>query len=240
MPPLIPLDTWNIRDEAPRRKPKGRCFIIAEGANTEYWYLSHLAKLLAKRNLPELVEMRPVERTEDDRNKSHPHALYKQASEIRYDEEGKYGFDPETDRIVVVYDLDVYKGDEAGYKADLAEIAEVADVAVTNPSFELFLLLHVEDAYERYISPHAQEILENAYAPNTHRRYISKLANDILHINVKKNQRAALLAEDFELAAAQERNLNQNPAIAMNNLSSNVGKTILEIIDSGREKPSPE
>lgn len=231
MPPLIALDTWNKRTARPELMPKSLCFIIAEGANSELWYFTELAIHLAKQNTPERIELKPIERTEDDQNKSHPHALLEQAQHIR---SGGFGFNKETDRIVVVFDTDIYKGNDKQYQKDLQAFSGVAEVAVTNPSFELYLLLHENDAYRAYIKPHEKDILANGYVEGTHRRYISKLANDVLGMNTKKNKGIAELAHHFDCAAEEEKHLNQDPSTAMGKLTSNIGKTIQAVIEAGK------
>lgn len=96
MSPLLPLDTWSARAIRPEVAPKSKCFLVGEGANTEYWYLESLAERLAKMNVPELIELKPVKRTGDDRNQSAPRSLLEQAKRIRADEDGEFGFDVET------------------------------------------------------------------------------------------------------------------------------------------------
>lgn len=231
MPPLIALDTWNKRTARPELKPKSLCFIIAEGANSELWYFTELAIHLAKQNTPERIELKPIERTEDDHNKSHPHALLEQAQRVR---SGGFGFNKKTDRIVVVFDTDIYKGNDKQFQKDLQAFSGVAEVAVTNPSFELYLLLHENDAYRTYIKPHEKDILANNYVKGTHRRYISKLANDVLGMNTKKNKGIAELAHHFDCAAEEEKHLNQDPSTAMGKLTSNIGKTIQGVINAGK------
>lgn len=230
MAPLIPLDTWSIRGESADLDPKGRCFIVAEGANTEYWYLSNLVFLLSKQGLPEHIEIKPVKRTDEDKNKSHPRALAKQAALISKDEDGSFGFDAQTDRVVIIYDADVYKGDENAYLSDLVDFSKTAHVAVTNPSFELFLLLHEEGSFEQYIKPYSKEILANEYVEGTHRRFVSKLASDVFGMNAKSNKEIATLAEHFETAYAQEKHLNQEPKAAIGRLTSNIALTIRRIM----------
>lgn len=233
MPPIISLGTWNERGERAKLKPKARCFIVAEGSNTEYWYLSHLASVLSKKNLPERIEIRTIEKTGPDKGKSHPRALAELASQIRTDPEGAFGFDTATDRVIMVFDTDTYKGDHDAYEADLVQFKKLAQVAVTNPSFELFLLLHKENAISQIIEPHRDAILANGYYEGTRRRYISKLANDALGMNLKKNPNVALLAEKFDLAAQQERQLNQNPNHAIDDLTSNVALVIENLLRDG-------
>lgn len=102
-----------------------------------------------------------MERTGNERNQSAPKKLLEQARLIRGNAEA-FGFDSETDRIVVLFDADVYKGDSERYASDFSMFSGVAEVAVTNPSFELYLLLHLDDALEKYVLPNEEEILGNA------------------------------------------------------------------------------
>ncbi|MBR0405802.1 MAG: RloB domain-containing protein [Eggerthellaceae bacterium] len=231
MSPLLPLDTWSARATRPEVSPKSKCFLVGEGANTEYWYLESLAERLAKMDLPELIELKPVKRTGDDRNQSAPRSLLEQARRIRADEDGDFGFDEATDRIVAFFDIDAYKGDAALYESDLESFRDIAQVAVTNPSFELFLLLHLDGAINRIVLPNEQEILLNSYVGR--RRFVEKLARDELGINVKRNRTVGKLADRFEIAARAETALNQNPAKAMGRLTSNVAASINTVIQEG-------
>lgn len=230
MPPLLDRSTWNQRGELAKRKPKGRCFLLAEGANTEYWYLERLSSVLAKRNLPKRIDMVPIERTEDDKNKSNPRALYDQAQRIRGDEDGTFGFDESNDIVVVLFDIDIYRRNPQRYSTDLQDLRNVARVAVTNPSFELFLLLHLEGAIESIIKPNEESILKNGYHPGGHRRYVEVLASENLGMNTKSNKGIANLAERFNVAARQEVQLNQDPDKALDRLTSNVAQVIQDII----------
>lgn len=230
MPPLNSLETWSVRSSRGNRKPKSKCFFIGEGPNTEYWYLKSLAVRLAKMNAPELIELRPVERTGNERNQSAPKKLLEQAQLIRDDAE-TYGFDPNADRIVVFFDADVYKGDSGLYMSDLDMFSGVAEVAVTNPSFELYLLLHLDDALEKYVLPNEEEILGNGYVGR--RWYVEKLASDVLGFNVKRNEKVGELARRFGVAAMNERTLNQDPSQSIGRLTSNVGARIMEVMHTG-------
>lgn len=143
-----------------------------------------------------------------------------------------FGFDPEMDRIVVFFDADMYKGDSERYASSLGMFSGVAEVAVTNPSFELYLLLHLDDALEKYVLPNQEEILGNGYVGGK-RRYVEKLASDVLGFNVKRNEKVAELARRFGTAVVNERALNQDPKQAIGQLTSNVGARIMEVIDAG-------
>lgn len=95
-------------------------------------------------------------------------------------------------------------------------------------------MLHTSDAYETHIKPHEKDILANDYVKGTHRRYISKLANDVLGMNTEKNKGIAELAHHFSRAAEEENHLNQDPSTAMGKLTSNIGKTIQGVIEAGK------
>ncbi len=233
MPPLNALDTWSSRSEPQqKRKPKARCFLIAEGANTEYWYLSELAQILSKRNLPARIELKTVERTGDDRGSSHPKKLAEYARTIQEDAKGQFGFDRATDSTVIIFDADIYKEKPDKFTEDLEEFERTTKVAVTNPSFELFLLLHVNDAVEKIILPHKTEILENSY--HGRQRFVTKLASDTFKMNAKSNPRVGQLAEKFDIAKEEEKKLNQDSALAIGQIASNIAATIESIIEEGQ------
>lgn len=172
-----------------------------------------------------------MERTGNERNQSAPKKLLEQARLIRGNAEA-FGFDPETDRIVVLFDADVYKGDSERYASDFSMFSGVAEVAVTNPSFELYLLLHLDDALEKYVLPNEEEILGNGYVGGK-RRYVEKLASDVLGFNVKRNEKVGELARRFGVAVMNERALNQDPSQSIGRLTSNVGARIMEIMRTG-------
>lgn len=234
MAPMLPLETWSIRAQEPDLRPVSKHYFICEGANTEYWYLSGLATRLAKEGIPELIELKPVKRTGIDANVSAPRRLLGQACEIREDVNGEFEFDPATDGITIVFDVDVYKGDERRYLEDLDDMEKVAEVAVTNPGFELFLLLHAPNAIDDIIRPNAEALLNNRHAANSKRRIADKLVSDVFAINPKSNPEISSLSSSFNRAVQAEKFLNQDARKAIGRLTSNIGKSIFEIVELGR------
>ncbi len=134
---------------------------------------------------------------------------------------------------MLVFDADIFKGDAASYGAALDHFDGVAEVAVTNPSFELFLLLHVPNSYEEKIGPHEGELIANVRGSSGNRQLVSELANEACGMNLKSNPNVGRLAERFDVAVAQEPKLNRDPHDAMGRLTSNVAKVICGLVDAG-------
>ncbi len=230
MPPLNALDTWSIRSEWKSERPKSKCYLIGEGAHTEYWYFESLSYRLAKEGKPELIEFKPVERTEKEQNQSAPRKLLDHAVAIIESD----AFIKGSDRVVVCFDADIFKDNSGKYSELLDSFSGAGvEVAVTYPSFELYLLLHREGAYQSLILPREKNILENGHAPGSRRRYIEKLASEVLGMNPKSNPGIGGIAANFEIALEQERMLNQDPRLAIGRLTSNVAKVVQGVIDDG-------
>lgn len=228
MPPLNALDTWSVRNESKNRQPKSKCFIIGEGAHTEYKYLKALSLRLAKQGIPKLIEIKPVRRSGLERNHSAPQRLRDQAISIREDKDNEFDFEKGSDQVVVIFDADIFKGKAEQLDAILASFEGIAIPALTNPCFELFLLLHKENAVQDIILPNAEALFENG-AFEGKRRFADKLVSDTFGINPKSGH-VDKLSERFELAAEAEKALNQDLSHASEILTSNVGFVLSGII----------
>ena len=80
--------------------------------------------------------------------------------------------------MIIIFDADIFGAKALGYD-ETVELGEKDNIlGVTNPNFELFLLLHFPDAYEKIIKPHATELLENKKTWN--QRYFYSLLLDQL------------------------------------------------------------
>ena len=76
-------------------------------------------------------------------------------------------------------------------------------LAVSNPAFELFLLLHYENSYEDDIEPNTEQIIKNE--KDGHQTFIYKLLLARTGINPKKNSAIGELAKNIEIAIEQEK-----------------------------------
>lgn len=232
MPPLNALDTWSVRSQSSERRPKSKCFIIGEGAITEYKYLCALSTRLAKQGIPRLIELKPIQRTGLERDHSAPTKLLEQAKLIRSDKDGTHDFECDVDQIVVIFDADIFRNDQNGLNQMISSFNGIATVAITNPSFELFLLLHKKNAYQEIVLPNARQMFKNELFEGR-RRFVDKLVSETFGINPKKS-RVGRLSEMFEVAVKEERNLNQSLELAADQLTSNVGLVLNGIIYDNR------
>ena len=142
------------------------------------------------------------------------------------------GFDSERDKMVIVFDGDIFEEKVQGYDELIASIEENDIAAVTNPGFELFLLLHINNSYETYIQGHEADFLTMVNGKYAH---AYNVLLDATGMNAKKNPQIGSLAENVLVAITQERLINQDIHQLKGKVSSNIGLIIERIIN---EKPS--
>lgn len=138
MAPIHTYTDWNKRpsDQEDQIEPYRKYFFICEGSNTEVWYFKKLIDLRKQLRIHPLIDIRLMEKTEEDKTVSNPKALIKFAEKQKGITENK--FDQKHDKMVIVFDADIYKGDPAKYN-EIIKLGGDNLLAVTNPSFELFL-----------------------------------------------------------------------------------------------------
>lgn len=228
MAPVRTYTDWNKRpsDQEDQMEPYRKYFFICEGTNTEVWYFKELIDLRKQLGIHPLIDLRLMEKTGKDKTRSNPKALVKFAEKQKEVPENK--FDQEHDKMVIVFDADIYRRKPTEYK-EVIEIGKGNILAVTYPSFELFLLLHYENSYEEYIKPNEEEILCNK--KDGKRRYITALFTEKSGMNPKENSAVGDLAVNIDIATKQEKQLNQDIYKAMGNLTSNVACIIQQIRD---------
>ena len=142
------------------------------------------------------------------------------------------GFDVERDKMIIVFDGDIFEEKVQGYDELIALIEENDIAAVSNPGFELFLLLHVDGSYEKYIQGHEADFLtmvDGKYA------YAYNALLEATGMNAKKNPQIGTLAENVLVAIEQERLINQDIHQLKGRVSSNIGLIIDGIINEEPE-----
>ena len=231
MAPVRNYSNWNKRDadNIEQLEPYKKFFFICEGANTETWYFQKLVDLRKKLGIHPLIDICFLEKTEEDRDITYPIKLLKFADQQKKNEE--IGFDMEHDKMIVVFDADIFETKVENYDEILRIALENGDIlAVSNPAFELFLLLHFPESYSEIISPNQTEILKNEKGGN--QTFIYKLLLEKCGMNCKKNSKIGELAQQIDIAIEQEKFLNQDITAVRGNLTCNIGKIIADIRNS--------
>ena len=134
--------------------------------------------------------------------------------------------------MVIVFDGDIFEEKVHGYDELITSIEEKDIAAVTNPGFELFLILHVDGSFEKYIKGHEAEFLSVDEKGKYSHAY--NILHELTGMNAKTNPRIGELADNVLIAITQEKQINQDIHQLKGNVSSNIGKIIEDII---KEKP---
>lgn len=142
-------------------------------------------------------------------------------------ENPEIAFDKERDKMIVVFDGDIFEEKVLDYDELVAEGEKNNILAVSNPAFELFLLLHYENSYEEDIEPNAEQIIKNKKVG--HQTFIYRLLLARTGINSKKNSAIGELAENIEIAIEQEKKINEDIHQCKGKITCNIGRIIDEI-----------
>ncbi len=230
--PVHTYTNWNVRasDEQEQIEPFRKYFFICEGANTETFYFKKLIDLKKELNIHPMIDVCLMEKTEADRDITYPEKLLKFANEQK--DRNELGFDKEHDKMVIVFDADIFEKKVSGYEALIALAEKENIVGVTNPGFEIFLLLHQKDCYKRYIQGKEAEFFETD--DNGSYKYPYNMLRDITGMNSKKNPKIGELAENVHIAIEQEKWVNQDIHNVKGKVTSNIASIIEMII---QDKP---
>ena len=234
MPPIRTYTDWNKRpsDHEDQMEPFRKYVFICEGANTEVWYFRKLIDLRKRLGIHPLIDIRLWEKTEGDQDITYPRKLIEFAEARKADAE--LAFDRNHDRMIIVFDADIFSAKVTGYEDVVSLGEQYGDLlGITNPNFELYLLLHFTGAYEEDILPNAERLLRNEKVGNMRLSYSLLLSRT--GINSKTNEAIGDLAEKVETAIEQEKHLNQDVHACLGQLTSNIG-SLIEMIRA--DKPS--
>ena len=187
--PVHTYTNWNSRpsDREEQVEPYRKYYFICEGANTETFYFRKLIDLRKQLGIHPLIDIRLWEKTDADKDISFPQKLALFAENQKKDPENE--FDEDLDRMVIVFDGDIFEEKVQGYEELIEAIEAKSIAAVTNPNFELFLLLHIEGSYERYIKDHEADLLKTDEKGKYSHAY--HILRELTGMNAKKNPEIA-------------------------------------------------
>lgn len=231
--PVHTYTNWNSRpsDYEEQIEPYRKYCFICEGANTETFYFERLIDLRKQLGIHPLIDIRLWEKTDEDKDLSYAKNLAVFAEEQKHNPENN--FDAERDKMVIVFDGDIFEEKVQGYEELIASIEEKDIAAVTNPGFELFLILHIAGSFEQHIKGHEKEFL--SMDEKGRYSHAKDVLRELTGMNPKTNSDIGKLAENVMTAISQEKYINQDVYSVKGKVSSNIGKIIESIIN---EKPS--
>lgn len=234
MAPIRSYSDWNTRasNKEKQIEPYKHYYFICEGQNTEKWYFEKFIDMKKEFSISALVSIEYLEKTEEHKRWSDPKKLYELAEICR--KNGDVSFDPKYDHMILVFDADIYEGRQPSlYDKFIEEASKTNMICVTNPSFELFLLLHYENSYTEIILPNADQIIKNDWVDiGTEKiRYIENLFRTKSGLHPKKDPAIAELVKNIYTAIKQEKNLNNDISSCRGNITSNIGIVMQKILD---------
>lgn len=214
-------------------------YIVCEGQNTEWIYFKWMSEFKKKIGIQNSIMIVPLEKTDKHQSWSHPKKLFQLAEtkreELKLDENSTYS---EVDKFVIVFDVDIYNGTSKDEFADLLSNTKKDEIVIaTNPCFELWLLLHMANAYAQHIEGDELNMLSNCKVSNKH-TYTSKKISHILGFNTKGNFQCNALLEQVDTAIAGEKNLCEDTSKMVDTLGCNMGLFISELRKQKFEKSS--
>ncbi len=226
--PIHTYTNWNVRpsDIEKQIEPFRKYFFICEGANTETFYFRKLIDLRKTLDIHPMIDIRLMEKTGEHSDLSYPKKLLEFAEASKEDE--KLGFDKEYDKMIIVFDADIFEEKVSGYDELIKEGEKNNIIGVTNPGFEIFLLLHIEGSYEAYIKSNNDAFFEKD--EKNRLRYPYNVLQEATGMNSKKNSKIGDLAENVVIAIEQEKLINQDIHNVKGRVSSNIGSIIENII----------
>ena len=139
MAPVRSYYNWNQRksDTNEAIEPYRKYFFICEGANTETWYFEKLVDYKKELGINPNIDIRFLEKTQQDKNISFPRRLIEFAEEQKLNSD--ISFDAEMDRMIIVFDADIFEEKVKDFDEVVAFGENNNILGISNPAFELFL-----------------------------------------------------------------------------------------------------
>ncbi len=207
--------------------PKKLIIISCEGSNTEPEYFQTIKDKLST-HISSLIEIELVSKqTEASEPKD---VLDNLARHVE-----KYDIKKGYDSLWLVCDREKVEGRKTGSKG-LLHIKPQCDefgysIALINPLFEFWLLLHIVD-----ISEYDHKTLFENEKVNKSRRYIDKVLSNLLEGGFNKKSgrfnKSIVTLDNIQRAIDQEATFETEFDKIIDNLGSNVGSLVKDILDS--------
>ncbi|MBF4693465.1 RloB family protein [Fusibacter ferrireducens] len=210
-----------------------RYYLIFEGANTERKYFQGVANNRKELDINSQIELVILHKEGDIGSFSHPIKLLELIEEKKKYLKRNGKFDRTIDRFVIVFDRDSYEATK-----DYVEFIDKASVdnilIVTSPCFELWLILHYQNAIEKHIIPNKKRLFDNEKVSSSH-TFASRLFSEISGTNPKSGTFFNKLKSRIDLAIEQEKSLERDIFKMDTEIGSNVGVLIEQMREDPRD-----
>lgn len=230
--PLREYSNWGMRqtDSQEQVDPYRKYYFICEGAKTEKHYFKALIGYRKELGIHPQIDVRYLEKTGEDSNLSDPLKLVQFAIQ----KQPSFEYDDERDVLIVVFDADVFEYEKSNY-GEVLKLARDYDfrLGVTNPSFELFLLLHIPGTYQTDIVPNEDKLLMHENLGQN--SLMVRLFRARTGMNPKTNIRVGDLAKDVRIAIEQNAFINSDASNCKSAITCTLGSIIQEILNDSAE-----
>lgn len=228
------MDRFKERyEEDVQIEPLRRYYLIFEGANTERKYFQGIDNNRKELGINSQIELVILHKEGDISSFSHPIKLLELIEDKKKSLKRDGKFDKVIDRFVIVFDRDSYVKVE-DYIEFVKKVSSDNILTVASPCFELWLILHYEDAVERYIVPNRVSLFRNEKVSSAH-TVASRLFSQISGTNPKSGTFFNKLKGGIELAIQQEKALEQDILRMATEIGSNVGILIEQMREDPRD-----
>ncbi|MCK9470996.1 MAG: RloB family protein [Bacilli bacterium] len=198
-------------------------YLIMEGTNTEPIYFKHLERKLSELKVHNNIKLIYLDRTLRDRGSNTPEQLLNFLLDYRK------LIEDENAVFWVVFDRDSYKSHPDG-KSEYLRFIENAknkdvNLLVTSPCFEIWILLHRQNAYKQLIAPNEAELFVNRRISPGY-TYISRLVKNRFGFNPKTNIPASLL-NNLKDALVEAKYLTKS----LEKMATDIGENISSFVN---------
>ncbi|MBN2572036.1 MAG: RloB domain-containing protein [Ignavibacteriales bacterium] len=192
---------------------------IASEGKTEEQYFDGIHDM----DTDSIVKVERLEKLEDTDTKSHPNHVLDLLEE-RKEHWQEHGIDP--NELWMVVDRDKQNVSEEQLNSIIEKCVENGyNLALSNPTFEFWLLLHIKDS-----SDYNKEVLLNNDKVNKNRRFIDKELSDLLDGYNKKKIKFEKFESGINLAIKRAKVLPTENTELLNELGTSVCLLVEKIV----------
>lgn len=214
-----------------RREPNQIYYFAYEGAKTEYQYFNGIKDNKKHLGINQLIDICPIKRDKND-GAGHPLKILEGIKELIDNGRINIKDENENDKIFIIFDRDEFSVFPEQYDEVLKQCNQLGyGVGVTNPCFEFWLALHIENL-EQITGDTSEDsrkkLFENTKVNNS-KRFLEKLLSDNFNGYNKSNLKFDRFIENIEIAIEQEQNYVQDNEEIKDQLGSSIGLIIEEM-----------